>query len=169
MEDSKDSTNELFDGEERKSRTATSLGDKETREMSERKKSWAPPSLLPDPTPVDGYVYRWIRTATLGEADNTNVSQRFREGWEAVPIEDHPEMQIISDHNSRFEGSIEVGGLLLCRTAEENMKQRDGYYASKTKQQVDAVDQSYLRESDPRMPVLRPENSTRVGFGNGRS
>ena len=145
MEDSKDSTNELFDGEERKSRTATSLGDKETREMSERKKSWAPPSLLPDPTPVDGYVYRWIRTATLGEADNTNVS------------------------HSRFEGSIEVGGLLLCRTAEENMKQRDGYYASKTKQQVDAVDQSYLRESDPRMPVLRSENTTRVGFGNGRS
>jgi hypothetical protein len=169
MAKDKEQDSELFDGEKRESRTAANLGDRETREMSEREKSWAPPSLLPEPTPVDGYVYRWIRTATLGEADNTNVSQRFREGWEPVPVEDHPEMQILTDHNSRFEGSIEVGGLLLCRTAEENMKQRDQYYANKTKQQIDAVDQSYLRESDPRMPVLRPENTTRVGFGNGRS
>lgn len=167
MQDKNDS--ELFEGEERESRNATSLGDRQTREMSERKKSWAPPSLLPDPTPVDGYVYRWIRTATLGEADNTNVSQRFREGWEPVPIEDHPEMQILPDHDSRFEGSIEVGGLLLCRTAKENMKERDKYYAQKTKQQIDAVDQSYLRESDPRMPVFNPEKKTRVSFGNGRS
>ena len=142
----------------------------ETRDVESRTETgWVPPSILPNPDPQPGWVFRWVRTSVLGAADNTNVSMRFREGWEAVPVEDHPEMQILTDHNSRFEGSIEVGGLLLCRTAEENMKQRDQYYANKTKQQIDAVDQSYLRESDPRMPVLRPENTTRVGFGNGRS
>lgn len=34
-----DKDSELFDGDERESRTAASLGDKETREMSERTKA----------------------------------------------------------------------------------------------------------------------------------
>jgi len=159
---------ELFE-QERESRIATNKAATESREMSEREKSWQPPSLLPDPKPVDGYVYRWIRTSTMGEADNKNVSQRFREGWEPVKIQDHPEMQVLSDHNSKFEDCIEVGGLLLCRTAEENMVKRDQHYQQKTQQQIDAVDNSYLRENDPRMPLLKPERSTRVNFGNGRS
>jgi hypothetical protein len=29
------------------------------------------------------------------------------------------------------------------------------------------VDRSYLRENDPRMPLLNPERSTRTTFGRG--
>jgi hypothetical protein len=34
-----------------------------------------------------------------------------------------------------------------------------------SRQQMDAVDNNYMRQSDPRMPVLRSERSTRTSFG----
>jgi len=134
----------------------------DTRENTERKVTWKRPSALPDPTPQDGVEYRWIRTSSLGQADMTNVSSKFREGWEPVKLEDHPELKIISDVDSRFKGNVEVGGLLLCKNSKENMDARRDYQSDQAKSQMQAVDNSFLKESDPRMPVLRPEKSTRT-------
>ena len=65
----------------------------ETREGSVRDDdSWIPSSVLPTPEPRDGWRFRWIRTSVLGNPDNTNVSQKFRDGWVPVKREDHPEM-----------------------------------------------------------------------------
>ena len=133
----------------------------ETREESKRKVSWTRPSLLPTPEPKDGIEYRWIRTSTLGQNDNTNVSSKFREGWEPVKLEDHPELKVLPDVDSKFKGNVEVGGLLLCRNSKENMDARREYHQQQTASQMAAVDNNYMRESDPRMPVLRPEKSTR--------
>ena len=138
----------------------------ETRETEERAKDWAPPAILPEPEPAEGYVYRWIRTSTLGKADNRNVSMRFREGWEPVKAEDHPEMKISSDHNSTFEGNIEVGGLLLCRTAKDNVASRAAHYSQKARNQMEGVEKSYLRDDDARMPRFMESNS-KVTFGKG--
>ena len=138
----------------------------EIRAASEREKSWEPPQVLPDPTPQDGYVFRWIRTGILGTADNVNVSKRFREGWEPCRAEDHPELMLVSDRNSTFKGNIEIGGLLLCKTSTENVEARKKYYTEMSQKQLDSVDQNYMRESDPRMPKLN-ESSTRVTFGGG--
>lgn len=129
--------------------------------------SWVPQSALPVPEPKDGWVFRWIRTSSLGRADNTNVSRQFREGWEPVKAEDHPELKILSDINSQFKGNVEVGGLLLCKAPEEKMKQRQKYFQEVSDRQIDGVDRSYLRENDPRMPLLNPERSTRTTFGRG--
>jgi hypothetical protein len=134
----------------------------DTRENTERKVTWKRPSALPDPTPQDGVEYRWIRTSSLGQADMTNVSSKFREGWEPVKLEDHPELKIISDVDSRFKGNVEVGGLLLCKNSTENMDARRDYQSDQAQSQMQAVDNSFLKESDPRMPVLRPEKSTRT-------
>jgi len=134
----------------------------DTREKSERKVTWKRPSALPDPTPQDGVEYRWIRTASLGQSDMTNVSSKFREGWEPVKLEDHPELKIMSDVDSRFKGNVEVGGLLLCKNSKENMDARRDYQSDQAQSQMQAVDNSFLKESDPRMPVLRPEKSTRT-------
>ena len=92
----------------------------ETREDEARDMPWEPASILPDPEPQDGWVFRWIRTSMVGTLDNTNVSKRFREGGEPVRAEDHPELQIMSDHKSDWaqKGGIEVGGLLLCKAPE---------------------------------------------------
>ena len=141
----------------------------ETRENDTRDEPWEPASLLPDPDPQDGWVFRWIRTSMVGSLDNTNVSKKFREGWEPVRAEDHPELQIMSDHNSEWgaKGGIEVGGLLLCKAPHEQVEKRRDYYKSHAESQMQAVDNNYMRENDPRMPVLAPERKTRVAFGGG--
>lgn len=141
----------------------------QTRENTERKKTWQPASRIPTPAREDGYSYRWVRTSMLGQADNTNVSAKFREGWEPVKASDHPELQVMSDIDSRFEGNVEVGGLLLCKNSKENVEARQEYLQEINQRQMESVDNNYLRENDPRMPMLRPERSTKVTFGSGNS
>jgi len=140
--------------------------DLDTREnTSPRKKTWKRQSMLPTPEPRDGLKFRWIRTSTLGNADMTNVSARFREGYTPVMADDYPELQIMSDVDSRFKGNVEVGGLLLCAAPAEDVQARVEGQLEIAQQQIDAVDRNFMRESDPRMPVLRPERSTKTSFG----
>jgi len=103
----------------------------------------------------------------LGQSDNPNVSTRFREGYVPVKAADHPEMKLLSDMDSRFKDNIEVGGLLLCAVPEEIAEDRVEHQLNQARQQMEAVDNNYLRQSDPRMPVLRPERQTRTSFGKG--
>jgi hypothetical protein len=138
----------------------------ETRETVERPKQWMPAELLPEPRKIPGYQYRWIRVATLGAADPRNVSGKMREGWETVPMEEQPEMQLLVDPNSRFKDNIEIGGLLLCKTPEEFVEQRNRHYSQQANAQMDAVDNSLMRQSDPRMPLFNEKKST-VSFGKG--
>lgn len=143
-------------------RTPRSL---ETRETGERKSSWKRSSMLPTPDPRDGISFRWIRTSTLGNADMTNVSRRFRENYTPVLAADHPELHILSDIDSRFKDNVEVGGLLLCSIPTEFVQDRIEGQLQTAQNQSDAVDRNYMRESDPRMPVLRPERSSKTSFG----
>ena len=133
-----------------------------TRDSEKRKVTWKRPSALPDPAPQEGVEYRWIRTSSLGQSDMTNVSSKFREGWEPVKLEDHPELKIMPDVDSRFKGNVEVGGLLLCKNSTEMMDSRRDYQKGQANSQMQAVDNSFMKESDPRMPVLKPEKSTRT-------
>tara|TARA_R110000823_G_scaffold216020_9_gene345636 strand:- start:854 stop:1333 length:480 start_codon:yes stop_codon:yes gene_type:complete len=139
----------------------------ETRAVYARPDTWTPPSLLPTPDPQEGYVFRWIRTAMRGEQDNTNVSRKYREGWEPVRLEDHPELRLIPDIDTRFDGSAVVGGLMLCKNSQEMMNQKRAHIQEQNRVQMDAVDQNFMREQDARMPLLKPERKTRVTFGDG--
>jgi hypothetical protein len=138
----------------------------ETRDKTARKRTWERPSALPTPEPRDGIMFRWIRTSTLGDTDNRNVSMRFREGYTPVKAADYPELRVISDRNSQFPDNIEIGGLLLCSIPAEIVEDRSAQMAEKARQQMDSVDRNYLRENDPRMPMLRPERESRTtNFG----
>ena len=134
----------------------------ETRETETRKKSWERPTLLPMPEPREGIKFRWIRTSVMGQSDTPNVSAKFREGWKPVLAKDFPELEIMSDIDSRWKENIEVGGLLLCSNATETVEARKDAHKEMSKRQIDSVDSSYLRNNDPRMPVLKPERSTRT-------
>ncbi len=139
----------------------------DTREKMERPKQWMPPQLLPDPNPEDGYAFRWIRIASLGKDDATNISGKLREGWEPVKASDHPEIRLFgSDSNAKFPDSIQVGGLLLCKTPVELTEQRNDYYRRQSEAQMQSVDNTYMRENDPRMPMFKERKST-VTFGKG--
>ncbi len=138
----------------------------DTREKMERPKQWTPPQLLPDPNPEEGYAFRWIRISTLNKADPTNISSKLREGWEPVKASDHPEIRLFGTANSQFPDSVEVGGLLLCKTPVEFTEQRDAYFRQQAEVQMNSVDSNYMRGSDPRMPLFK-EKSTQVTFGKG--
>ena len=139
------------------------------RELVSREKTaravYVPPSTLPDPTPEPGYVYRWIATHVLGQADPTNVSKKLREGWEPVKATDHPELMLLGNKN----GNDEIG-LMLCKMSKELAQSRDEYYAKQAKAQMESVDNSFMRNNDPRMPLFSEKNSSTsrgVGFGSG--
>ena len=138
----------------------------EERLMTERPKQWAPAELLPEPDKQPGYKYRWVRVSTLNHADPRNLSGKLREGWEPVPIEEQPRFRLLADPTSRFKDNIEIGGLLLCKTPDDFVEQRNAYFAKQTVAQMEAVDNTLMRQSDARMPLFRESKST-SSFGKG--
>jgi hypothetical protein len=136
----------------------------ETRETTARTKSWVRPELLPSPTPEPGYVYHWVRISTRGAADPTNVSSKLREGWEPVKATDHPEIVLTGVESERFKDNIVMGGLMLCKAPVEMVDERNEYYRNMAKSQMTSVNNNFMRENDPRMPLFN-EQSTNVTFG----
>jgi hypothetical protein len=140
------------------------------RDLTTRDKSaryvYKPSSTLPDPTPEPGYTFRWIATHVLGQADPTNVSRKMRDGYEPVKAVDHPEMMVAGNEKT---GNIEIGGLMLCKIATERAAAMSEYYNGQAQNQMDSVDNNFMRQNDPRMPLFADRKSTvtRGGFGNG--
>ena len=137
-----------------------------TRAVQERPKQWMQPELLPEPDKEPGYNYRWIRVSTMNQADPRNLSAKLREGWEPVALEEQPKFRLLADPSSRFKDSIEVGGLLLCKTPTDFVTQRNAHFAKVTQSQTDAVDNSFMRQSDARMPLFQERKSS-SSFGKG--
>lgn len=142
--------------------------DVDTRAQQARPQQWMPPELLPEPDKQPGYAYRWIRVASLGQIDPRNISSKTREGWEPVMLEEQPKFKLLADSQSRFQGTVEIGGLMLCKTPIEMLAQRAAYYADMTRKQTEAVDANLMRQSDPRMPIFKEGKST-VSFGRGNN
>jgi hypothetical protein len=139
----------------------------ETRNESERPKFWQPASTLPEPDKQPGYSYRWVRVSALNQADPRNISAKLREGWEPVRIEEQPKFRMMVDPSSRFKDNIEVAGLLLCKIPSEFMEQRREYVTRQNRAQIDSVDNNFMRENDPRMPLFR-ERQSKTSFGKGK-
>jgi len=138
----------------------------DTRAVTQRPEAWRPPETLPMPEDRPGWKHRYVRTSTMGMADPANISSKLREGYEPCKAEDYPELMMHATVEGRFKGGIEIGGLLLCRIPEEFLKQRADYYDKQNKSQIDSVDNNFLRENDPRMPLFS-ERKTKVTFGSG--
>lgn len=135
------------------------MSNRTPRELETRQntvKRWTPPSLLPDPYKETDYAYRWIRTSTLGQPDERNVSSKRTQGWEPIKLEDHPELQTYG----KIVGNVEIGGLMLCKAPQEMVDQRNAYYDKMTHDQAAAVDATLMRENDPRMPLFSERKST---------
>ena len=131
-----------------------------TREKTTSVKNWVTPQQLPDPKPQDGFRFRWVRISLLGQSDDRNVSVKFREGWEPVKAEEHPEIVTQYGFNGNKDGNIESGGLLLCKIPSETAESRNEYYANQNSQQMQAVDNNFMRENNPRMPLFSDKRST---------
>jgi hypothetical protein len=138
----------------------------ETRSRTERPKQWQRPEALPEPDKQPGYVYRWIRTVLDGKDDERNVSAKFREGWEPVKLEEQPQYRSLVSAGIKQTDNVRIGELLLCKMPEEFRDQRAAHYSKATRDNMEAVDNNLMRESDPRMPLFK-ERKTSTSFGKG--
>jgi hypothetical protein len=48
------------------------------------------------------------------------------------------------------------------------MAERDAYYRESAENQMSSVENNFMRENDPRMPLNKPQIDSRVTFGKGR-
>lgn len=139
----------------------------DSRTNNMRMASWAPPELLPTPNPEPGFAFRWVRVSTLNTADPLNISAKRREGWEPVKASEHPELQYHVDQENSAKDVVVIGGLMLCKTPVEFVQQRNSYYQKQANDQMNAVDNNLMRQSDPRMPLFNERKST-TSFGSGK-
>jgi hypothetical protein len=91
---------------------------------------------------------------------------KLREGWEPVKATDHPEVFVSGVENDRFKDNILIGGLLLCKAPVEMVQERNEFFNRESANQIRSVDNSLMRENDPRMPLFS-ERNTKVSFGKG--
>ena len=140
----------------------------ETRASQTRRTPWTPPSMLDAPNPPPGYQFRWIREATRGVDDKSNMSKRIREGYEPVRAEDYPEFEAPTIDSGSNKGVIGVGGLILAKVPVETAAERNAYFQDQAKDAMQGVDQNYMRESDPRMPIKDSDiqRTSKVAFGS---
>ena len=143
----------------------------ETRETQTRRTPWKPPSMLDAPEPPPGYQFRWIREATRGQDDKSNMSKRIREGYEPVRAEDYPDFEAPTIDNGANKGVIGVGGLILAKVPVETASERTAYFQDQAKSAMDGVDHNYMRESDARMPIKDSDiqRSSKVEFGSRKT
>ena len=140
----------------------------ETRASQTRRKPWTPPSMLDAPKPPPGYQFRWIREATRGIDDKSNMSKRIREGYEPVRAEDYPDFEAPTIEQGSNTGVIGVGGLILAKVPIETAAERTAYFENEAKTAMQGVDHNYMRESDPRMPIKDSDiqRTSKVEFGS---
>lgn len=128
-----------------------------TRADGTRPKRWTRPGRLDAPTPPAGVKYRWIREKYVGEADETNVLMREREGY--VPL--------TKEEAGGY--PTKVGGLILCKIDKEISDDRERQIGEVTRAQMRSVNETLGRElqEDKRMPVIKTHKS-RTTFGQPR-
>ena len=139
----------------------------ETRTQAERPKQWQPPQSLPDPDPQPGYKFHWKRVSLNGKDDSRNISSFIREGYEIVRLEDQPKYRLLAEKSDRFPDGILIGEVLLCKIPEEFTEQRNSFWQQKGRAEEESVEQNFLNESDPRMPLFS-ERKSKVSFGKGK-
>jgi hypothetical protein len=147
--------------EDNNSRTPRDLED---REHTEREMVWKPSRLLPDPNPVHGQDFRYVRVSSGGTVDNMNHSQALRDGWEPVTAEECPELGMVVSDIGHAEGNVVFGGMMLCKRPSHIGDQIRLIADEQSRIQVDAVDKGYLSDQNATMRKFS-EKHTDVSFG----
>jgi hypothetical protein len=117
----------------------------QSRDSVKRPTTWTPPSSLDAPRPKDGFKHRWIRL-------------------ELVRADEYPGESYSTIQEGKYAGVIGHGGLALARIPVELAKARDEYFAKRTKEREDAINNDVYKDQHPSMPI-NSERQTRVTFG----
>ena len=141
----------------------------ETRDKQARPRGWVPPSSLDAPEPPEGFHHRWVRAEYRGQQDEKNVMGRLRSGYELVMASEYPDrIDLPSVQDGKYKGVIGVGGLILMRCPIEVKEDGDAYFAGKTSDQQQSVENDLHKDEHPSMPIHQDRQS-RVTFGGKKS
>lgn len=145
------------------------------RQPEKRNVQWKPPSSLPEPPTDDpDWVFRWVATDVLGAPIPSNVASRLQEGWEPVDVKEYPHLVKGIRAAQAADGTIRMGGLMLCKMSRALNQSRIEYHEQRTEAQLGDARGMVERDAkpDPTMPMT---NETKIGrgrniggFGNGR-
>ena len=136
----------------------------QTREKTQRKKVWTPPSYLDTPNAPAGFRHRWVRVEILGYVDTKNIQGRLRTGYELVRADEYPKDDYPAIPDGKYAGVIGHGGLVLTRVPEEIARQRADYFKRLSSEQIEAVDNDLMKEQHKSMPI-EIDRQTRTTFG----
>lgn len=105
------------------------------------------------------YSYRWIRTHLRGAPEERHVKKMEAMGWEPVPPDELPPKPDQSpavgwtfpDLLDPHEYGVDSGDLRLYRILVERLAERRVYYAERTRRSLEAAEDAWLADNDPRM------------------
>jgi hypothetical protein len=113
--------------------------DSETHEKETRRQPWRPVRKLETPPAPEGYEYRWIPQ----------------------------EFQLPTYDSGRHAGVVYNEGLLLAKMPIETINERNNYYAGKSQQAREALDNNVFQEAnkDSRYVKYDANRKSNVTFG----
>ena len=78
----------------------------------------------------------------------------------------HLKLKVMICLQSKKENTLDCGwvGGASCQKIRRDAEERNAYYEQQTENQMNAVDNNLMRESDPRMPISQ-ERKSKVTFG----
>lgn len=138
--------------------------DMEDRSHEEREMPWSPSRLLPNPKPVAGQDFRYVRVSSGGTTDNMNHSQALRDGWVPVAANECPELGMVVSDVGSAEGNVVFGGMMLCKRPSHIGDKIREIAADQSRVQIDSIDQGYLGDQNAAMRKFS-DKRTDVSFG----